>query len=117
MSAALTFENVGVRYGGRAALRDVTAKFTAGAVTGIVGPNGAGKTTLLRAALGLLPLAGGTVRIQDRDLKDWSREALGARHRLSAARRRSALADSRARSRRARPPAASRNVRGAVLRR
>ena len=61
MSAALTFENVGARYGGRAALRDVTAKFTAGAVTGIVGPNGAGKTTLLRAALGLLPLAGGTV--------------------------------------------------------
>jgi iron complex transport system ATP-binding protein len=76
MSAALSFENVGVSYGGRAALRDVTAKFSAGAVTGIVGPNGAGKTTLLRAALGLLPLAGGTVRIQDRDLKDWSREAL-----------------------------------------
>jgi iron complex transport system ATP-binding protein len=76
MSAALGFENVGVSYGGRAALRDVTATFSAGAVTGIVGPNGAGKTTLLRAALGILPLTGGAVRIQDRDLKHWSREAL-----------------------------------------
>ena len=76
MSAALSFENVGVSYGGRAALREVTAKFTAGAVTGIVGPNGAGKTTLLRAVLGILPLSGGAVRIRDRDLNDWSREAL-----------------------------------------
>jgi iron complex transport system ATP-binding protein len=76
MSAALTFENVGVSYGGRVALRDVMATFSAGAVTGIVGPNGAGKTTLLRAALGILPLTRGTVRIQDRDLKQWSREAL-----------------------------------------
>lgn len=76
MSAALSFENIGVSYGGRAALRDVTAKFSAGAVTGIVGPNGAGKTTLLRAALGLLPLGGGTVRIHDSDLKGWSREVL-----------------------------------------
>ena len=76
MSAAVTFENVTVRYHGRAALGGVTAAFSEGAVTGIVGPNGAGKTTLLRAALGLLPLSGGSIRILNKSLAEWPREAL-----------------------------------------
>lgn len=76
MSAAVVFEKVGARYGGRSALSDVSASFAPGKVTGIVGPNGAGKTTLLRVGLGLLPHESGTVRVQDRALKDWSREAL-----------------------------------------
>jgi iron complex transport system ATP-binding protein len=76
MSAALTFENVSVRYGGRSALCDATVMFTPGKVTGIVGPNGAGKTTLLRAALNLLPLSGGNILVEDRPLGEWSREAL-----------------------------------------
>jgi iron complex transport system ATP-binding protein len=74
--SALSFEAIGVRYGGRVALSGMTASFEVGVVTGIVGPNGAGKTTLLRAALGILPLATGTVHVLDRALKDWSREAL-----------------------------------------
>lgn len=74
--SALSFENVSVSYGGRAALVNVTAIFKRGTVTGIVGPNGAGKTTLLRVALGLLPLEKGMVTIEDRSLADWSREAL-----------------------------------------
>ncbi len=72
----MSFENVGVRYGARQVLDGVTAAFAPGAVTGIVGPNGAGKTTLFRAALGLAPLSGGTVRIQNRPLGEWSRGAL-----------------------------------------
>jgi iron complex transport system ATP-binding protein len=76
VSAAIVFENVSARYGGRAALSGVSASFAPGKVTGIVGPNGAGKTTLLRVGLGLLPHEGGTVRVQGRALKDWSREAL-----------------------------------------
>ncbi|HWA90092.1 MAG TPA: ABC transporter ATP-binding protein [Rhizomicrobium sp.] len=68
----IVFDNVSAAYG----LNGVGARFEAGIVTGIVGPNGAGKTSLFRAALGLLPLAGGAVRIRDRALKDWSREAL-----------------------------------------
>jgi iron complex transport system ATP-binding protein len=74
--SALSFKGVCVNYGGRAALRDVTAQFARGKVTGIVGPNGAGKTTLLRAALNLLPLSGGKVAVDDRPLAGWSREAL-----------------------------------------
>ena len=71
MSAALVFENVCVRFGAREALRHVSLRFAAGAVTGIVGPNGAGKTTLLRAALGLLPLASGNVVVLSRPLASW----------------------------------------------
>lgn len=76
MSAAVAFENVDVRYNGRTALNGVTAALSEGAVTGIVGPNGAGKTTLLRAALGLLPLSGGAIRILNKSLTEWPRESL-----------------------------------------
>jgi iron complex transport system ATP-binding protein len=76
VSVALAFEDVGARYGGRTALKGVSASFAAGHITGIVGPNGAGKTTLLRVALGLVSNDNGTVRVQSRALKDWSREAL-----------------------------------------
>jgi len=76
VSVALIFENAAVRYGAREVLRDISLQFAAGAVTGIVGPNGAGKTTLLRAALGLWPLAGGTVRILDKPLASWPRGTL-----------------------------------------
>lgn len=76
MNAAISFENVRVRFGARDALRGVCAQIRAGCVTGIVGPNGAGKTTLLRAALGIHPLAGGSIRILDRPLEIWERSAL-----------------------------------------
>jgi len=76
MSATLIFENAAVRNGARQVLHDISLQFEAGAVTGIVGPNGAGKTTLLRAALGLLPLACGTVRVLNKPLAMWPRGAL-----------------------------------------
>jgi len=74
MSVAV--DKVSVRYGARAALSEVSARFSAGAVTGIVGPNGAGKTTLLRAVLGLQPLNGGSIRILNKRLAEWPREGL-----------------------------------------
>jgi len=72
----IAFENASAGYAERIALRGVSAVFEKGIVTGIVGPNGAGKTTLLRAALGLLPLMQGVIRIDGRPLPQWSREAL-----------------------------------------
>jgi iron complex transport system ATP-binding protein len=71
----IAFDRVSAGYADRAVLREITARLVPGKVTGIVGPNGAGKTSLLRAALGLLPHTG-EVTVQDRPLKDWSREAL-----------------------------------------
>jgi ABC-type Mn2+/Zn2+ transport system ATPase subunit len=56
---------VTVRYGSHAALRDFSAEVPCGSLTAVLGPNGAGKSTLLRAVLGLVPLAGGEIRIGD----------------------------------------------------
>ena len=73
---SVAFDEVSVWFGRRAALTGVSAELKAGTLTGIVGPNGAGKTTLLRAALGLVPLAGGRVRVQGKPLAEWSRQGL-----------------------------------------
>jgi len=59
----LTLENVGVRYGGVDALRDVTLAVEPNHVLGLIGPNGAGKTTLINATTGLAPLASGTIAL------------------------------------------------------
>ena len=50
------------RYGNRTALDGVSLRVEPG-ITGLVGPNGAGKSTLVRTVLGLVKLAGGSVRV------------------------------------------------------
>lgn len=55
-------DGVTKRYGNRTVLDAVSLEVTPG-VTGLVGPNGAGKSTLVRAILGLVRLAGGSVRV------------------------------------------------------
>jgi manganese/zinc/iron transport system ATP- binding protein len=62
-SAGLEFHDVTVAYGRRPVLWNVDLAVPGACLFGIIGPNGAGKSTLLKAALGLVPLAGGEVRI------------------------------------------------------
>jgi manganese/zinc/iron transport system ATP- binding protein len=57
------FHDVTVAYGRRPVLWNVDLTISEPCLFGIVGPNGAGKSTLLKAALGLVPLAGGMVRL------------------------------------------------------
>ncbi|MFM8282577.1 MAG: metal ABC transporter ATP-binding protein [Planctomycetaceae bacterium] len=56
------FHDVTVAYAGRPVLWNVDLLMRGPALFGIVGPNGAGKSTLLKAALGLVPLTGGSIR-------------------------------------------------------
>jgi manganese/zinc/iron transport system ATP- binding protein len=57
----IEFHDVTVAYGRRPVLWNIDLVIDAPGLFAIIGPNGAGKSTLLKAALGLVPLAGGTV--------------------------------------------------------
>jgi iron complex transport system ATP-binding protein len=59
-----------------AALQSVTCEVAGAELVAVVGPNGSGKTTLMRAMLGLVRLERGTVLIDGRPLREWSRRAL-----------------------------------------
>lgn len=61
--APLEVHNLTVTYQRGPVLWDVDFAIPAGVLVGVVGPNGAGKSTLLKAAMGLLPLASGEVRL------------------------------------------------------
>lgn len=62
----LEIEAANAMYGSRPVLHGVSLRVRAGELVGLAGPNGSGKTTLLRAALGLLPLSRGVVRLSGR---------------------------------------------------
>lgn len=62
--------------GERAVLHGVDLAVPAGQVVALLGPNGSGKSTLVRAAIGLIPLAAGEVRLFGTPLarfRDWGR--------------------------------------------
>jgi branched-chain amino acid transport system ATP-binding protein len=62
MTAALEVEGVTVRFGGLAALDDVSFSASAGEVVGVIGPNGAGKTTLFNVVCGFVAPDAGHIR-------------------------------------------------------
>jgi branched-chain amino acid transport system ATP-binding protein len=72
----LELDRVDTNYGVVPMLRDVSFTVGQGELVCILGPNGAGKTTTFRALSGLLPLAGGTVRLLGRNLNELRTENL-----------------------------------------
>lgn len=60
MTTTLVFDGLSKRFGGTAAVEDLSATVRPGRVTGFLGPNGAGKTTTLRMLLGLVRPTSGT---------------------------------------------------------
>jgi ABC-2 type transport system ATP-binding protein len=66
-SDVVTLDSVSVAYGKNYAMRDVTARFRAGAV-GLLGPNGAGKSTMIKALLGFIVPTTGTMRVLGMDV-------------------------------------------------
>jgi len=66
----VVLEAVGVskEFGGVRAVDDVSFTVRRGTLTGLIGPNGAGKSTLLAMLAGTLPVSGGTICYQGRDV-------------------------------------------------
>jgi iron complex transport system ATP-binding protein len=76
VTALLEARAVFVARGSRTVLHGVSVALRAGEALALVGPNAAGKSTLVHALCGLLPVAGGEVRLEDRPLLAWDRDAL-----------------------------------------
>ncbi len=66
--AALTVENLTVRFGLTTAVRGVSLEVPAGKVTGVLGANGAGKTTTLLGICGRVPRVAGRIVLDGRDV-------------------------------------------------
>ena len=67
---------------GRAVLTDINLAVRAGEIVGVAGIQGNGQTELVEAITGLLPIAGGTVSFQGRDI---SNDTPRARHKAGIA--------------------------------
>lgn len=69
MAAALSLDHVSKTFGMHRALRDVTATFPAGSITGLLGENGSGKSTLIKILSGYhQPDTGARIGIRGREL-------------------------------------------------
>ena len=64
----LTVSQVNQYYGGSHTLRNLSFEIPDGACTTLLGRNGVGKTTLLKCLVGLLPVKGGAITWQGRDI-------------------------------------------------
>lgn len=64
---------------GEEILHGVSLEFEKGKISVLVGPNGSGKSTLLKASCGMLPLTGGKVLVQGKDIQEISHKQLAQR--------------------------------------
>lgn len=78
---ALDITNLGVRFKTREAVSDVSLSVPAGRTVGLVGESGSGKSTIAHAAVGLVPVSSGHIRV-------YGESALGRGRAQRAARRR-----------------------------
>ena len=69
-AAPLEIHDLTVSYHKRPVLWGVDLEVPVGRLVGVVGPNGAGKSTLIKAAMGLLPVDSGWVKVFGEPVKD-----------------------------------------------
>lgn len=68
--SVLKADNLKKSYKSRAVVRDVSFSIGSGEVVGLLGPNGAGKTTCFYMIVGLIPLNGGEIYLDNRNLSN-----------------------------------------------
>ena len=64
----LTVQGLKKRYKSRQVVKNVSLEVSSGEVVGLLGPNGAGKTTSFYMMVGLVPLDGGSIRLDGEEL-------------------------------------------------
>ena len=67
MTAQVTIRDLGKRFAGVVALKNLNATIHGGRLTGLVGPDGAGKTTLMRMLAGLMAPSAGSLDVAGHD--------------------------------------------------
>ncbi len=75
--ALIEARGVTKRFGGLAAVSEVTFDLQDGEILGLIGPNGSGKTTLVNVITGALPYSGGDVRLRGDSLRGRPSYAIG----------------------------------------
>ncbi len=73
---ALELQELEVRYGTVAAVRDLALRVERGEIVGLIGPNGAGKSTTLHAIMGVVPAHRGDIRLNGRSIRGRSPESI-----------------------------------------
>jgi iron complex transport system ATP-binding protein len=79
MNPLIQVDSVSFSYRGKEVLHDITLDLKKGEIASLLGPNGSGKTTFLKILLGLLTPQKGTIRFEDRPLKEYPRNELAKR--------------------------------------
>lgn len=72
---SFVLKNLGVHYGPKEILRDLSITFDAGELVVIAGPNGAGKSTLLGAMSGLRSGYSGSCLYRGKEVRSWERKS------------------------------------------
>jgi iron complex transport system ATP-binding protein len=72
----LEVQNISINYGVCAVVQNVSFALAAGEIIALLGANGAGKTTLLKSLNGGLPVTKGTILLDAKELKDYSRREI-----------------------------------------
>jgi branched-chain amino acid transport system ATP-binding protein len=83
MTELLRVDAISAAYGKVTALREVSISIQPGEIVAILGANGAGKTTLLNAISGVLPITGGEISFDGKQIngkKPWQTSRLGISH-------------------------------------
>jgi branched-chain amino acid transport system ATP-binding protein len=66
--ALLEIDALSVRFGGVAAVTELSLAITAGEIHGIIGPNGAGKTSVINAVTGMVAPQSGSIRFANKEI-------------------------------------------------
>jgi iron complex transport system ATP-binding protein len=75
----ITVENISISYKGKPVVRDVSFDLANGEIFALIGPNGAGKTTLIRALNQTVAISSGSIKIENRNIADFSRREIARR--------------------------------------